>query len=96
MEESFKVVKEQVFNWERTVSAELAGIQMITDVITRLVSALERPLVYQNEILLRLLPDYKEDKPIYEKLLLVTDFVSSMTDSHLQRIHRRIMGHSIN
>jgi dGTPase len=95
VEESFNVVKERVFNWDRTVSAELAGTQMIIDVINRLVGALERPLVYQNEILLRLLPDYKEDKPIYEKLLLVTDFVSGMTDSYLQRIHRRIMGQAI-
>jgi dGTPase len=95
VEASFKLVKERVFNWERTVSAELAGAQMIIDVITRLVNALEKPDIFQNEILLRLLPNYKVDTPLYEKLLLVTDFVSGMTDSYLQRIHRRITGQSI-
>jgi dGTP triphosphohydrolase len=68
---------------------------MIVNIITRLVNALEKPHIFQNEILLRLLPKYKEETPLYDKLLLVTDFVSGMTDTHLQRIHRRITGQSI-
>jgi dGTPase len=95
VEASAKLIRDRVFNWDRTLSAELAGTQMIIDIITRLVNALEKPHNFQNSLLLGLISHYRKSDSIYEQLLSITDFVSGMTDSHLQRIHRRITGQSI-
>jgi dGTPase len=93
---AFNLVTKRVFLWERTLSAELAGVKMVLDVTSRLVEAIKNPKKFENERLLNLLsPHYNESLAMYKKLLLVTDFVSGMTDSHLQRIHRRLTGHSI-
>jgi len=95
VKDAFDLVTERVFLWERTLSAQLAGVNMVLDVTSRLVEAIKTTKKFENERLLKLLSNYNESLAMYEKLLLVTDFVSGMTDSHLQRIHRRLTGHSI-
>jgi len=94
--EAHEEVKNKVFNWERTVSAEIAGTQMIVDILDRLVSAIANPNSHKNSLLCKIIPHYQESvNDDYQKLLLVTDFISGMTDSYLQKIHRRITGQSI-
>jgi dGTPase len=88
-------VARRVFEWERTISAEIAGAQMITDVLERLISAVESPSSYRNEMLLKIVPGYENNLPIYSGILYVTDFLAGMTDSYLQRIHKRVTGQSI-
>jgi dGTPase len=93
--EAYDMVKERVFAWDRIVSAEIAGAQMITDVLERLIFAVESPNLYKNEMLLKIVPHYKDDLPTYTKLLTITDFLAGMTDTYLRRIHRRLTGHAI-
>jgi dGTPase len=93
--EAHKAVVERVFAWERTISAEVAGAQMITDVLERLIIAVERPASYKNDMLLKIVPRFHPNAPVYQRVLAVTDFVAGMTDSYLQRIHRRVTGHAI-
>jgi dGTPase len=89
------VVARRVFAWDRTVSAEIAGAQMITDVLERLISAQETPASYRSEMLLKIVPRYNDDMRTYSKILCITDFLAGMTDTYLQRIHRRVTGQSI-
>jgi dGTPase len=95
VEAAYNTVKKRVFAWERTVSAEIAGAQMITDVLERLIYAVESPTSYKNGMLLKIVPHYKDDASTYAKILTITDFVAGMTDTYLQRIHRRVTGHAI-
>jgi dGTPase len=92
---AYDAVKKSVFAWDRTVSAEIAGAQMITDVLERLIFAVESPDSYKNEMLLKIVPHYRHDISTYDKILTVTDFVAGMTDTYLQRIHRRVTGQAI-
>jgi dGTPase len=93
--EAYNVVKERVFAWDRIISAEIAGAQMITDVLERLIFAVESPDSYKNEMLLKIVPHYRDDMPTYTKILTVTDFLAGMTDTYLRRIHRRVTGQAI-
>jgi dGTPase len=68
---------------------------MITDVLERLISALENPTSYRSEMLLKIVRGYESDMPMYSRILYVTDFLAGMTDTYLQRIHRRVTGQSI-
>jgi dGTPase len=95
IEASFNTIKERVFAWDRTISAEIAGGQMIADVLEKLVLAVESPTSYKNAMLLKIVPHHKREAPIYDQILAVTDFVAGMTDTYLQRIHRRVTGQAI-
>ena len=95
IETAYKNVEKEVFKWDRTISAEIAGAQMITDVLERLIGAVKKPKTYKNKMLLNIVPHYKEENSTYEKILTVTDFISGMTDTYLSRIHKRLMGHAI-
>jgi len=95
VEAAYSAVRKRVFGWDRIVSAEIAGAQMITDVLQRLILAVEAPASYRNEMLLKIVPHYKPDAPTYAKILTITDFLAGMTDTYLQRIHRRVTGHAI-
>jgi dGTPase len=95
VEEAYSTIKKRVFAWDKIVSAEIAGAQMITDVLQRLVLAVESPASYKNDMLLKIVPHYKDDASTYAKILTVTDFLAGMTDTYLQRIHRRVTGHAI-
>jgi dGTPase len=95
VEAAHSVVVRRVFAWDRTVSAEIAGVQMITDILERLVSALEAPTLYRSGLLLKIVPRYNNNMPTYARILCITDFVAGMTDTYLQRIHRRVTGQAI-
>ena len=68
---------------------------MITDVLERLILAVKSPASYKNDMLLKIVPHYSYDASTYAKILTVTDFLAGMTDTYLQRIHRRVTGHAI-
>lgn len=95
LEAAYNAVAAKVFTWERTVSAEIAGGKMITDILSQLVEALERPDRYASGKLLSIVPDFDVTAEAYNRLLAITDFLSGMTDSYLQRIHRRLTGQSV-
>ncbi|BDV33948.1 dGTP triphosphohydrolase [Methylocystis iwaonis] len=95
VETAYAAVKKHVFGWDRIVSAEIAGAQMITDVLQKLVFAIEAPGSYRNAMLLKIVPHYDDAAPTYTKILAVTDFLAGMTDTYLRRIHGRVTGHAI-
>jgi hypothetical protein len=54
VEAAYSTIKKRVVAWDRIVSAEIAGAQMITDVLQRLILAVESPASYKNEMLLKM------------------------------------------
>jgi dGTPase len=88
-------VQRRVFDWDRTISAEIAGGRMIQDVLERVVLAIAAPNVHANALVLKIIPGFDERATTYEQLLSATDFVSGMTDSYLHRMHRRLTGQAI-
>lgn len=92
---AYDLVRHRVFSWDRTVAAEIAGAQMIRDVLGKLVLAAVQPDLYTNRMLLKIVPRYDATAAPYAKLLSITDYVSGMTDSYLQRIHRRLTGQAV-
>lgn len=93
--ESSTLIRKRVFEWERIISAEIAGTQMITDVLGSLINAIENPKSHKNQMLLKIVPKYDNEASAYRRILSVTDYISGMTDSYLQKIHKRVTGHSI-
>lgn len=95
LKKASKEVQRRVFDWDRTISAEIAGGRMIQDVLERVVLAIASPNVHANALVLKIIPGFDEQATTYEQLLSATNFVSGMTDSYLHRMHRRFTGQAI-
>lgn len=89
------LVKEKVFNWERTVSAEIAGSQMIVDVLDRCMHAIAEPKSPIGSLIVKTIPRYSAEDPWIKQVLAVTDYVSGMTDNYLRNTYLRLTGHAI-
>lgn len=95
IKEAKNLIKDRVFNWERTISAEISGVQMITEVLDRCMKAIEDPSSKINSLVVKTIPRYNEADSNLKKIHAVTDYVSGMTDRYLQSTYLRLTGHSI-
>ena len=90
-----KLIKEQVFNWDRTISAEIAGSQMIVDVLDRCMKGIAEPSSPIGSLIVRTIPRYSADDAWTKQVLAVTDYVSGMTDTYLRNTYLRLTGHAM-
>ena len=95
IKEAKKLTEERVFNWDRTVSAEISGAQMITQILDCCMRAIEKPELKINNMIVKIIPRYDSNMSSIKKIHTVTDFVSGMTDSYLRTIHKRLTGHGL-
>lgn len=86
------LVVSRIFNWERTLRAEVSGSKMIKALLDDFVQAATQPTTASAKKLLGIVPNYVSAKTSYEKLLCITDFVSGMTDSYLVQTHSQLGG----
>lgn len=89
------LIRERVFDWDRTIAAEISGSQMITEVLDRCMKAVEDPTPKINSLVVKTIPKYDESDTNLKKIHAVTDYVSGMTDRYLQSTYLRLTGHSI-
>lgn len=90
-----KLIKEQVFKWDRTISAEIAGSQMIVDVLDRCMRGIEEPSSHIGSLIVSTIPRYSAEDAWTKKVLAVTDYVSGMTDTYLRNTYLRLTGHAM-
>jgi dGTPase len=90
-----QLVISRVFDWERTVVAEIAGSEMITVVLNRAMQAVADPSPKANHLVLKMVPGYDPGSSFLRRVHAVTDFVSGMTDTYLKSTFLRFTGHAI-
>jgi dGTPase len=92
--ESKKIVKNRVFNWDRTIMSEIAGVQMIDFVLNMCMCAIDKPDKKLHQLILKIIPNFKPDDSDLKKVHAVTDFVSCMTDNYLRSMFLKFSGNS--
>jgi dGTP triphosphohydrolase len=90
-----KLTIQRVFDWDRTVLAEIAGSEMITFVLDRCMQAIFDPKPKMNSLIVKIIPGYTSDSDFLKKTLAVTDFVCGMTDGYLRSTYLKLSGHEI-
>ena len=90
-----RLIAERVFSWDRTISAEISGAQMITEVLERCMHAIENPQLKINSLIVKIIPRYNVSDPPIRRIHAATDFVSGMTDSYLRTNYLRLTGHAL-
>jgi len=89
------LVMKRVFNWDRTLMAEISGVKMLTALLNDFVTAAARPTQGVNRKFIEMIGIYPASGSADEKLHSITDFISGMTDSYLLRTFRQLNGHTL-
>jgi len=106
--DGLKIIKaisiEKIYSTESVLEREAAGYEVLAGLLDSFLSAMfeykKDSTSLKSKNLLRLLPSYKEiisdnNEDLYNKILLVTDYISGMTDSAAISLYRRIKGISL-
>lgn len=88
------LIRDRVFSWDRLISAEISGAQMIWDVLDRCMRATDDPNPKINSLITKIIPRYQITDPAARKVHTVADFVSGMTDTYLRTTFRKMTGHA--
>lgn len=83
---------QRVYRWERTLAEELKGIAVLQRLLDLFIPALNAPPRHVvAERLCDLVPHLPgPEKPRYQRLLAVTDYISGMTDRYAYDMHDRL------
>lgn len=87
-----EVCLERCFRARDVLRMELAGTEAIQGLLGVFTAAFENPRSLRAGHLRLLLPGLFQDMPAYERLLLLTDHVSGMTDHYAVRRYRELRG----
>lgn len=91
-----EIVQKKIFDWDRTIKAEIAGAKMLHGLLGDLVEAASDPNSQINKKLLQMVPFYASEGTAYANILTITDYISGMTDSYLVQTHRQVHGYALN
>jgi dGTP triphosphohydrolase len=88
------LVSKRVFDWERTINAEIAGVEMMTTVLQKCMDAAVASPSKAGILLRKTIPSFELGLSPLARAHLVADYVSGMTDSYLKETYFRLTGHA--
>ena len=95
------ILLENVYRAAEVVEIEAAGFEVLGGLLQSFVAGIHYKDSKKNKKIQELLPkQFKstiddESKPVYDKLLTITDFISGMTDSYAVNLYKIIKGISL-
>lgn len=95
-----KISFEKIYNHETVLQVEIAGYNVMSELLQLMVPALlKTKLSHKEEKILRLFPfqftEFKVTNSPYEKVLSALDLLSGMTDEYATELYRNLKGISI-
>lgn len=96
IEQAKNLVVKHVFNWDRTIKAEIAGTRMLSSLLGDFMQAASSPQSHLSQKVLSLINQYPHAASEYERILAITDYLSGMTDTFLVQTYRQVHGHTLN
>jgi dGTPase len=101
------IARERIYCAPEVVSIQAAGFQVVSDLLERFVQVVDDVATHgrgaspRSQMLVRLVPEQfvgRHRVPVedpYQRLLLLTDFVSGMTDSYAVSLYKKVTGISL-
>jgi len=93
-----KISIERICNHSTVIEIEISGHRIIHSLMEDFTAAVLRPEKFSSEKIINLMPQQyrvSEESSMYDKLLSVVDYISSMTDIYALELYRTIRGISI-
>ena len=100
MKDIIKISNEKIYQSKEVIEKEIAGYKIIGDLLAvfckAVVNDLNHELTSYDKLIYKLLPSKLQELPEnhYDRLLAVSSFVASMSDSYAILLHRKISGNS--
>lgn len=100
MKDIIKISNEKIYQSKEVIEKEIAGYKIIGDLLAvfcqAVINNLNHKLTSYDKLIYKLLPAKMQELPenYYERLLAVSTFVASMSDSYAILLHRKIRGNS--
>ncbi|MCG8428005.1 MAG: hypothetical protein MI754_11665, partial [Chromatiales bacterium] len=107
MDRLIEVATQRIYNAPEVVEIQAAGFQVIGELLERFSEVLDdvanqgAKATARSRMMVRLIPeqfigiDSVPSQDLYTRLLLLTDFVSGMTDSYAVSLYKKITGISL-
>lgn len=97
LKELFKISNEKIYNHGTVLEIELAGYNVMSELLQLFVPALLRHKPgHKDEKILKLFPmqftEFREAGSAYKKVLSAFDFISGMTDLYATEMYRKLKG----
>lgn len=92
-----KVAYERIYNSSDVVDIEVAGYQIITTLLDKMINAVLNPDRSYSRLLLDRIPSQYETRAegVYPRIMAVLDYISGMTDVYALDLYRKIFGMSL-
>lgn len=92
-----KVAFERIYNSSDVVDIEVAGYQIITTLLDKMINAVLNPERSYSRLLLDRIPSQYETRVegVYPRIMAVLDYISGMTDVYALDLYRKIFGMSL-
>ncbi len=92
-----EVAVSRIYNSSDVVDIEVAGYQIITSLLDKLVDAVLNPQRSYSRLLLDRIPVQYETRAdgVYTRIMAVLDYISGMTDVYALDLYRKIFGMSL-
>lgn len=92
-----KVAVKKIYNSSDVVDIEVAGHQIISVLLDKLLDAVINPQKSYSKLLLDRIPDQYEttDESPYVRIMSIMDYISGMTDVYALDLYRKIFGMSL-
>lgn len=100
MKDIIKISNEKIYQSKDVIEKEIAGYKIIGDLLAVFCKAVINDLNHEvnsyDKLIYKLLPAKMQELPenYYDRLLAVSSFVASMSDSYAILLHRKISGNS--
>lgn len=92
-----KISFEKIYHAKEVLDVELAGFQIITQLLDLMIDAILNPEKEYSKLLISRVSSQYEiaSKDLYTRVLAVLDYISGMTDVYALDIYRKINGNSL-
>ncbi|HEX5743604.1 MAG TPA: deoxyguanosinetriphosphate triphosphohydrolase [Flavobacteriaceae bacterium] len=100
MKDIIIISNEKIYQSKEVIEKEIAGYKIIGDLLTvfckAVINDLNHEVTSYDKLIYKLLPAKMQELPknYYDRLLAVSSFVASMSDSYAILLHRKISGNS--
>lgn len=97
LKEIIQFTRKSIYEVREVVEVQIAGYKVLGGLLEEFITAIANNSLSKSYLLKKLLPNFQEDEEesLYLKILKVTDYVSSMTDSNAVALFKKINGISL-
>lgn len=95
LKEIIDITRKNVYESCEVIEVKVAGYEVIGGLLAEFITAIAEDKLSKSYLSKKLIPNFREDKDMYAKVLQITDYIAGMTDSFAVSLFKKIKGISL-